>query len=36
VRRMEDGRISQLLVVNDDGRLVGAVHIHDLLTAKVV
>ncbi len=36
VRRMEDRRISQLLVVGDDGRLVGAVHIHDLLTAKVV
>ena len=36
VRRMEDRRISQLLVVGDDGRLVGAVHIHDLLAAKVV
>ena len=36
VRRMEDRRISQLLVVDDGGRLVGAVHIHDLLTAKVV
>jgi len=36
VRRMEDRRISQLLVVDDGGHLVGAVHIHDLLTAKVV
>jgi arabinose-5-phosphate isomerase len=33
---MEDRRISQLLVVDGGGRLVGAVHIHDLLTAKVV
>lgn len=36
VRAMEDRRISQLLVVDEAGRLVGAVHIHDLLTAKVV
>jgi len=36
VRLMEDRRISQLLVVDEGGRLVGALHIHDLLTAKVV
>ncbi len=36
VRMMEDRRISQLLVVDAAGRLVGAIHIHDLLTAKVV
>lgn len=35
-RAMEDRRISQLLVVDEAGRLVGAVHIHDLLIAKVV
>ncbi len=36
VRMMEDRRINQLLVVDGDGRLVGALHIHDLLAAKVV
>ena len=36
VRIMEERRISQLLVVDADRRLVGALHIHDLLTAKVV
>ena len=36
VRMMEDRRISQLLVIDTDRRLVGALHIHDLLTAKVV
>ena len=36
VQMMEDRRISQLLVVDAAGRLVGAIHIHDLLTAKVV
>ena len=35
VRVMEEQRISQLLVV-DDGRLVGALGIHDLLAARVV
>jgi len=35
VRLMEEHRISQLLVV-DDGRLVGALGIHDLLAARVV
>jgi arabinose-5-phosphate isomerase len=36
VRCMEDRRISQLLVVDESRRLVGALHIHDLLAAKVV
>ncbi len=36
VRRMEERRVSQLLVVDGEGRLVGALHIHDLLLAKVV
>ncbi|NLD67700.1 MAG: KpsF/GutQ family sugar-phosphate isomerase [Limnobacter sp.] len=35
VRLMEEHRITQLLVV-DDGRLVGALGIHDLLAARVV
>jgi arabinose-5-phosphate isomerase len=33
---MEQHRINQLLVANDDGRLVGALHIHDLTRAKVI
>ena len=36
VRIMEDRRISQLLVVDSDRRLAGALQIHDLLAAKVV
>jgi arabinose-5-phosphate isomerase len=36
VRCMEDRRINQLLVVDGSKRLVGALHIHDLLAAKVV
>lgn len=36
VRRMEERRIAQLPVVDDDQRLVGALHIHDLLVARVV
>ena len=36
VRRMEERLVSQLLVVDGQGRLVGATHIHDLLHAKVV
>ncbi len=35
VRQMDERKINQLLVVNADGALVGAVHIHDLLAAKV-
>lgn len=33
---MEEFRINQMLVVDDDGRLVGALHIHDLTRAKVI
>ncbi|WP_426207541.1 KpsF/GutQ family sugar-phosphate isomerase [Massilia sp. TWP1-3-3] len=33
---MEQFRINQMLVVDDDGRLVGALHIHDLTRAKVI
>jgi len=35
-RRMEERRINQLLVVDAEGRLLGALHILDLLAAKVV
>ncbi|MFT4102908.1 MAG: KpsF/GutQ family sugar-phosphate isomerase [Burkholderiaceae bacterium] len=35
VRLMEERRINQLLVVDGQGRLVGALHIQDLLAAKV-
>lgn len=33
---MEEFRINQMLVVDDDGVLVGALHIHDLTRAKVI
>lgn len=33
---MEEFRINQLLVANDEGVLVGALHIHDLTRAKVI
>ena len=33
---MERHRINQLLVIDADGRLVGALHIHDLTNAKVI
>ena len=36
VRMMEERKITQLLVADDDRRLIGAVQIHDLLAAKVV
>lgn len=36
VRVMEERRITQLLVVGDDARLVGALNVHDLLAAKIV
>jgi arabinose-5-phosphate isomerase len=32
---MEERRISQLPVIDGTGRLVGALHLHDLLTAKI-
>jgi arabinose-5-phosphate isomerase len=36
VELMEQFRINQLLVANADGKLVGALHIHDLTRAKVI
>jgi len=36
VHVMEEFRINQMLVVDADGRLVGALHIHDLTRAKVI
>jgi len=36
VHVMEERRITQLLVVDADDRLVGALNVHDLLAAKVV
>jgi arabinose-5-phosphate isomerase len=36
VRLMEERRVSVLLVTSDEHRLSGAMHIHDLLNAKVV
>lgn len=36
VEIMEANRINQLLVVDGDNRLVGALHIHDLTRAKVI
>ncbi|MBK4733846.1 KpsF/GutQ family sugar-phosphate isomerase [Noviherbaspirillum pedocola] len=36
VELMEQHRINQLLVVDGDGRLAGALHIHDLTRAKVI
>jgi arabinose-5-phosphate isomerase len=33
---MDERRISQLLVANESGQLVGALHMHDLMTAKVI
>ncbi|MBI1892259.1 MAG: KpsF/GutQ family sugar-phosphate isomerase [Burkholderiales bacterium] len=36
VQLMEQFRINQLLVADADGKLVGALHIHDLTRAKVI
>ncbi|GEK71673.1 MULTISPECIES: KpsF/GutQ family sugar-phosphate isomerase [Halomonas] len=36
VRLMEDNRITALAVVDDDGRPVGALHMHDLLASGVI
>ncbi len=36
VHMMEEFRINQLLVTDVDGKLVGALHIHDLTRAKVI
>lgn len=34
--QMDSGRISQILVTDAEGRLAGALHMHDLMAAKVV
>ncbi len=36
VQRMERHRISQMLVVDEHGQVIGALHMHDLFDAKVV
>ncbi|WP_043526843.1 KpsF/GutQ family sugar-phosphate isomerase [Litchfieldella xinjiangensis] len=36
VRVMEDNRITALAVVDDDGKPVGALHMHDLLSSGVI
>lgn len=36
VKVMEQFRINQLLVTDEEGKLVGALHIHDLTRAKVI
>lgn len=36
VKLMEEFRINQLLVTDAEGKLVGALHIHDLTNAKVI
>jgi arabinose-5-phosphate isomerase len=36
VKIMEDHKVSQLLVVEDDNRLAGALNMHDLMRAKVI
>lgn len=36
VESMERHKVNQILVVSDDGRLVGALNMHDLFRAKVV
>jgi len=36
VQIMEESKINQLLVVSSDGRLVGALNMHDLFQAKVI
>ena len=35
-RQMDDQRLSQMLVVDANGTLLGALHMHDLMAAKVV
>ena len=36
VQIMEERKVNQLLVVGGDGRLVGALNMHDLFRAKVI
>ena|SRR5690606_4627418 len=34
--QMDEGRLNQMLVVDDAGLLLGALHMHDLMAAKVI
>jgi len=34
--RMDAGRLNQILVVDEAGLLLGALHMHDLMAAKVI
>ena len=36
VTMMEQSKLSQLIVIDDDKHLVGALHMHDLMAAKVI
>ncbi len=33
---MDNGRLNQMLVADNQGRLIGALHMHDLMAAKVI
>ena len=33
---MEQSKLSQLIVIDDDKHLAGALHMHDLMAAKVI
>jgi arabinose-5-phosphate isomerase len=33
---MDSHKLNQMLVSDDQGKLIGAVHMHDLMAAKVV
>jgi arabinose-5-phosphate isomerase len=35
-QQMDELRVSQMLVLDDEGVLIGAIHMHDLMAAKVV
>ncbi|MGH8819131.1 KpsF/GutQ family sugar-phosphate isomerase [Achromobacter pestifer] len=35
-QQMDEQRLNQMLVLDDDGALLGALHMHDLMAAKVV
>jgi len=35
-RLLEESLVNQLLVTDDEGRLAGALHLHDLMSAKVI
>ena len=33
---MEQNKLSQIIVIDDDGALVGALNMHNLMSAKVI